>query len=160
MSAWKTLTPVLIVILLMAGVSGCKTKEQEDPRTLPNFVRVATVRSAEPGARAYTGVVTARIQSDLGFRVPGKVTKRLVDAGQIVRVGDPLMRIDVTDYALVIRTQTENVEAARSKHTGPDRTDQDEQGRRSRRFSCCRFGAEASFRTEERIRNHELRRYQ
>jgi RND family efflux transporter MFP subunit len=115
MSAWKTLTPVLIVILLMAGVSGCKTKEQEDPRTLPNFVRVATVRSAEPGALAYTGVVTARIQSDLGFRVPGKVTKRLVDAGQIVRAGDPLMRIDVTDYALVIRTQTENVEAARSK---------------------------------------------
>jgi multidrug efflux pump subunit AcrA (membrane-fusion protein) len=115
MSASKSLTPVLIVILLMASVSGCKTKEQEDRRTLPDFVRVATVSTAEPGDRAYTGVVTARIQSDLGFRVPGKVTKRFVDVGQTVRAGDPLMRIDVTDYALVIRTQTENVEAAQSK---------------------------------------------
>jgi RND family efflux transporter MFP subunit len=115
MSASKSLTPVLIVILLMASVSGCKTKEQEDPRTLPNFVRVATVSTAEPGDRAYTGVVTARIQSDLGFRVPGKVTKRFVDVGQTVRAGESLMRIDVTDYAHVITTQTQNVEAARAK---------------------------------------------
>jgi RND family efflux transporter MFP subunit len=114
MSAWKSLTPVLIVILLMAGVSGCKTKEQEYPRTLPDSVRVATVSAAE-GDRTYTGVVTARIQSDLGFRIPGKVTKRFVDVGQMVRAGEPLMRIDVTDYAHVITTQTQNVEAARAK---------------------------------------------
>jgi RND family efflux transporter MFP subunit len=99
----------------MAGVSGCKTKEQEDPRTVPDSVRVATVSPAEKGDRTYTGVVTARIQSDLGFRIPGKVTKRFVDVGQTVRAGEPLMRIDVTDYAHVITTQTQNVEAARAK---------------------------------------------
>jgi RND family efflux transporter MFP subunit len=63
----------------------------------------------------YTGVVTARVQSDLGFRVPGKVTKRFVDVGQVVHAGQPLMRIDVTDYAHVITTQTQNVEAAKAK---------------------------------------------
>ena len=111
----KSLPPLLIAILLTAGISGCKTKAQDDPRTLPAFVRIATVREAGGGAHTYTGVVTARVQSDLGFRVPGKVTRRFVDVGQAVRAGQPLMRIDVTDYAQVIITQTQNVEAARAK---------------------------------------------
>jgi RND family efflux transporter MFP subunit len=115
MSASKSLVPLLIAILLTAGISGCKTKQQEDPRTLPDLVLVATVREAERGERAFTGVVTARVQSDLGFRVPGKVTQRLVDIGETVRAGQPLMRIDVTDYAHVITTQTQNVEAAKAK---------------------------------------------
>ena len=115
MWASKSLSPLLIAVLLTAGISGCRTKGQGDPRTLPDFVRVATVSAAEKGDRTYTGVVTARIQSDLGFRIPGKVTKRFVDVGQTVRVGAPLMRIDVTDYAHVITTQTQNVEAARAK---------------------------------------------
>lgn len=118
MPASKSLTAILIAVLLTAGISGCKTKEQEDPRTLPDVVRIATVgTAAEESDRAYTGVVTARVQSDLGFRVPGKVTKRFVDIGQIVRADQPLMRIDVTDYAHVITTQTQNVEAAKAKAT-------------------------------------------
>jgi RND family efflux transporter MFP subunit len=76
---------------------------------------VISVGSSEGGEHAFTGVVTARVQSDLGFRVPGKITKRFVDAGQAVREGQPLMRIDVTDFAHVITTQTQNVEAARAK---------------------------------------------
>ena len=111
----KTASPILITILMTSTVTGCKSKEQEDPRTLPDLVRVATVVAAQQGDRTYTGVVTARVQSDLGFRVPGKVTKRLVDVGQTVRAGQPLMRIDVTDYAHAITTQTQNVEAAKAK---------------------------------------------
>jgi multidrug efflux pump subunit AcrA (membrane-fusion protein) len=66
-------------------------------------VRITTVRAAaEESDHTYTGVVTARVQSDLGFRVPGKVTKRFVDIGQIARAGQPLMRIDITDYGYVI----------------------------------------------------------
>ena len=61
------------------------------------------------------GVITARVQSDLGFRVPGKVTKRLVDVGQVVRTGQPLMRIDITDYAHAITTQAENVAAVKAR---------------------------------------------
>jgi hypothetical protein len=56
MPASKSLSPVLVAILLTAGVSRCKTKKQEDPRTLPGLVRVATVNAAEKGHRTYTGV--------------------------------------------------------------------------------------------------------
>ena len=115
MPASKSHFPVLSAILLAAGISGCNAKEHQDPRSLPELVRVATVASARQNTRSYTGVVTARVQSDLGFRVPGKVTKRLVDVGQTVRAGEPLMRIDVTDYAYVITAQTQNVAEARAK---------------------------------------------
>lgn len=106
---------ILSAVLLTAAVSGCNAKEHQDPRTVPELVRVATVAHAQEDDRSFTGVVTARVQSDLGFRVPGKVTKRLVEVGQTVRVGQALMRIDVTDYAHVITTQTQNVEVAKAK---------------------------------------------
>jgi len=115
MPASNSPSSVLIAILFAAGISGCNTKQHQDRRILPELVRVAQVGSARPSGRSFTGIVTARVQSDLGFRVPGKVTKRLVDAGELVRAGEPLMRIDVTDYAHAITTQTQNVEAARAK---------------------------------------------
>jgi len=115
MSASKSLISVLVAILLSGGMSGCKTEVREDPRTLPDLVRIASVGTAELGARTFTGVVAARVQSNLGFRVPGKITKRFIDVGQIVRAGQPLMRIDLTDYAHALTTQTQNVEAARAK---------------------------------------------
>jgi RND family efflux transporter MFP subunit len=45
-------------------------------------------------------VVRARVESDLGFRVAGKITERLVDVGASVRAGQPLARIDAADYRL------------------------------------------------------------
>src|SRR6201996_624500 len=103
------------LVPLALGLSGCKTQQHSDPRTLPELVRVMSVGTAGQGGSDYTGVVTARVQSDLGFRVAGKVTKRFVDVGQVVHAGQPLMRIDVTDYAHAITTQTQNVAAARAK---------------------------------------------
>ncbi|MCU1222414.1 MAG: putative Co/Zn/Cd efflux system rane fusion protein [Edaphobacter sp.] len=43
------------------------------------------------------------------------MTKRFVDVGEAVHTGQPLMRIDVTDFAHAITTQTQNVEAAKAK---------------------------------------------
>jgi RND family efflux transporter MFP subunit len=65
--------------------------------------------------RSFTGIVSARVQSDLGFRVAGKIVERLVDTGQAVRRGQPLMRIDRTDLTLATVAQTGVVEAARAK---------------------------------------------
>lgn len=100
-------------ILLLGG---CGTP-QSDPRTAPPVVRVATVQAAanDGGGRYLTGVVAARIQSDLGFRVGGKVTDRLVDAGQTVRRGQILMRLDPADLLLATAAQGQTVAAARAQ---------------------------------------------
>lgn len=86
-----------------------------DPRTQPPVVRVATAGPSASGERQFTGVVSARIESQLGFRVAGKIVERLVDTGQTVRRGQPLMRIDPTDYVLAQAAQDQSVAAARAR---------------------------------------------
>jgi RND family efflux transporter MFP subunit len=91
------------------------THPDRDPRLSPPLVSVAVVSSAAPGRHGYTGVVVARVQSDLGFRVPGKIVARMVDTGQTVSRGRPLMRIDPTDYALAAAAGESGVTAARAR---------------------------------------------
>src|SRR6266568_4401740 len=86
-----------------------------DPRTQTPLVRVATVDASTRAERAFTGIVAARVQSDLGFRIPGKVLERLVDTGQTVKRGQPLMRIDPTDLRLATRAHEEAVAAAKAR---------------------------------------------
>jgi len=94
----------------------------DDPRTQSPLVRVATVEAADQAERSFTGIVAARVQSDLAFRVPGKILERLVDTGQAVKRGQPLMRIDPADLRLAVRAQEEAVAAAtaRARQTADD----------------------------------------
>lgn len=93
-----------------------------DPRTQPPLVRVATAVVDGVETRQYSGIISARVQSDLAFRVSGKVVARLVNAGQSVRRGQPLMRIDASDYALAAAASDAAVGAARARavQTGAD----------------------------------------
>jgi RND family efflux transporter MFP subunit len=99
--------------LAALGLAGCG-KPQNDARTEPPAVMTATVKPAGEAGRAFTGIVLARVQSNLGFRVPGKVVERLVDTGQTVHAGQPLMRIDRTDLQLAITAQENAVAAAKA----------------------------------------------
>ena len=86
-----------------------------DPRMQPPLVRTAAVEVSAQSKRSFTGIVAARVQSDLGFRVPGKVLERLVDAGQAVKRGQALMRIDPADLKLALRAHEEAVTAAKAR---------------------------------------------
>jgi RND family efflux transporter MFP subunit len=105
----------LLITGVIVGLAGCSQKQDADPRTKPELVRIVEVGSTSGADRAFTGVVSARVQSDLGFRIPGKITKRLVDTGQFVRAGQPLLTIDRTDYGHAITARTETVTAAKAK---------------------------------------------
>jgi len=100
---------------MAAGLAGCDSSVAQDPRTQDQLVRVAEAQLVGLSERGFTGLVAARIQSNLTFRVAGKVTARLVDAGQTVRAGQPLMRMDRTDYEHVITAQRGNAAAARAR---------------------------------------------
>jgi hypothetical protein len=73
----KAFTFALALTIAALSFAACESTHEPDPRTSIQFVQVATVQSAGPAERAFTGVVTARVQSNLGFRVPGKVVQRL-----------------------------------------------------------------------------------
>lgn len=104
------------VFLLPLVLTACgDSSTAEDPRTLAPVVRSVAVQASSDTSRSFTGVVAARVQGDLGFRVSGKVLERLVDTGQTVKRGQPLMRLDPIDLGLQARAQQESVMAARAR---------------------------------------------
>src|SRR5216117_1018819 len=115
---------VAVIGLLPFVLAACSdaASSLSDPRTQPPLVRIEPVERSVQSERSFTGIVAARVQSDLGFRVPGKVLERLVDAGQTVKRGQPLIRIDPADLRLAMRAHEEAVVAARARarQTGDD----------------------------------------
>lgn len=85
-----------------------------DPRTTRLLVKVAKATSVTGVERGFTGTIAAKVQSNLGFRVPGKIVERFVDVGQEVKTGQPLMRIDETDLRLALTAKRNAVLAARA----------------------------------------------
>lgn len=119
----RTFISTSFIWLCLFALSGCSEKPQNDPRTSIPLVKAATVKPAPSQTRAFTGIVGARVQSDLAFRVSGKVLERYVDAGQKVKRGQPLFRIDPNDLLLTARGQQETVMAAKAR---ADQTAQEE----------------------------------
>jgi RND family efflux transporter MFP subunit len=76
------------------------------------------LQSADTGADAeFSGEVRPRVESGLGFRVPGKIVSRKVDAGDVVVKGQVLMRLDPQDLQLA---QAQALASLRSAETARD----------------------------------------
>lgn len=112
---WRCLVTSTVICALPFALVACGEKTSTDPRTEVPLVRTAIVQGAIPASRSFTGTVAVRVQSDMGFRVSGKVLERLVDAGQTVKRGQPLMRMDPVDLKLAAHAQQETVAAARAR---------------------------------------------
>ena len=110
------------MFLLPFALAACSNSHAPDPRTEVPVVGIAPVTAAPAASLSFTGTIGARVQSSLGFRVAGKVLQRLVDAGQTVKRGQVLMRIDPIDLRLDASAQKELVAAARAqaKQTAED----------------------------------------
>ena len=110
---YRLLTGASLAFLAIA-LTGCNDKVTEKP--VPSRpVLVATVHyEAESPERSFVGTIKPRIETDMGFRVPGKVAKRLVDVGQTVELGQPLATLDQVDLKL----QAEQAEAEFRAATG------------------------------------------
>ncbi|HTM62815.1 MAG TPA: efflux RND transporter periplasmic adaptor subunit [Burkholderiales bacterium] len=131
----------LLIGLLPLVLAACKeAASSADPRTQPPLVRIATLESSGQSERSFTGIVAARVQSDLGFRVPGKVVGRLVNPGQTVQRGQALMRIDPTDLTLAMRAHEEAVAAAKARR----RQAADDEAR-YRRLASANFVSAAAY---------------
>ncbi len=112
-SYYRLLIGAMLALAVFA-LTGCNDKAAE-PVALGRPVLVATVHyEAETPERSFVGTVKPRIETDMGFRVPGKVEKRLVEVGQTVDVGQPLATLDEVDLKL----QAEQAEAEFRAATG------------------------------------------
>jgi RND family efflux transporter MFP subunit len=110
---YKLLAGVSLAFMAIA-LTGCNELAAEKAVPL-RPVLVATVHyEAESPERSFVGTIKPRIETDMGFRVPGKVAKRLVEVGQTVDVGEPLATLDEVDLKL----QAEQADAEFHAATG------------------------------------------
>src|ERR1700682_5377065 len=104
----------LTLALMAIALTGCNELAAEKVAS-SRPVLVSTVHyEAESPERSFVGTVKPRIETDMGFRVPGKVARRLVEVGQTVDVGQPLATLDEVDLKL----QAEQAEAEFRAATG------------------------------------------
>ena len=115
---------LLLASALLAAAVPALADDGGDPRLKAPIVQTALARQILENRRSFTGIVMARVQSNLGFRVNGKVIERLVDVGEAVKKGQPLMRLDDTDLDLALRTKENAVTSAKA---AVNRTQADEQ---------------------------------
>jgi RND family efflux transporter MFP subunit len=98
-------------VLLLAA--GCAKKET--PPEPVRSVKVLTVAtSAFESGHEFSGEVRPRIESRLGFRVAGKITRRHVESGQRVKAGQLLAQLDPQDYRLAADAARAQVAAAQT----------------------------------------------
>jgi RND family efflux transporter MFP subunit len=114
LSSYYRLFAGAMLALAVFALAGC-TETVAEKAAPGRPVLVATVHyEAESPERSFVGTIKPRIETDMGFRVPGKVARRLVEVGQTVDVGQPLATLDEIDLKL----QAEQAEAEFRAATG------------------------------------------
>src|SRR6266513_1568594 len=108
--------PVVGILLAFSAIAlaGCNDSVAQKAEPMRPVLVATAHYEAESPERSFVGTIRPRIEADMGFRVPGKVAKRLVEVGQTVDVGQPLATLDEVDLKL----QAEQSEAEFRAATG------------------------------------------
>ena len=110
----NSLAPVLVLVASALALAGCNQIAAEHAVSARPVLVTSVHYEAEKPARSFVGAVRPRIESDLGFRVAGKVLKRLVEVGAVVKTGQALATLDEVD----LRLQAEQAQAELGAATG------------------------------------------
>lgn len=100
----------LILFTIFAG--GCRESDTSTPKKRTVLVQIAD--GAQNQGVSYPAEVRARHETDLAFRVGGKIQSRLVDPGAIVKPGQPLAVLDPADLRLATQAAAAQLSAAES----------------------------------------------
>ena len=113
LSSYSRLLAGVSLAFLAVALAGCNEKAAETAPSRPVLVATAHYEAETP-ERNFVGTIRPRIEADIGFRVAGKVARRLVEVGQTVDDGQPLATLDESDLKL----QAEQADAEFHAATG------------------------------------------
>src|ERR1700730_1343094 len=100
-------------LALLPLLAACVDQATSAPPKAERPVQVQRVAyQSEDASREFVGVVRARRETDLGFRVAGKITARIVNVGDRVRAGDVIARLDPQDLKLQMESAQAELAAA------------------------------------------------
>ncbi|PWB32597.1 efflux RND transporter periplasmic adaptor subunit [Pseudomonas sp. SDI] len=107
---------LIVGLGLLLALSGCEQKKTVEP--LRPRVAVQKVEPTDFGASVtLTGDVQARVQTDLSFRVGGKIISRSVDVGDHVTAKQVLARLDPKDLQTNVDSAKADVFAEQARVT-------------------------------------------
>ena len=102
---------LLSLMILFAVLAGCTQEAPPEPPPRPALVEHPQPLAGQTG-EVFPGTVRAREETDLAFRVPGKILQRLVEPGQQVKKGQPLATLDPEDATLNLQASEAAAKAA------------------------------------------------
>src|SRR5436309_3898010 len=110
---------LLSVALLSLLLAGCDAPAATAPAAsvgkVERPVQVQRVKFESAGlSREFVGAVRARYETDLAFRIGGKIVSRLVNTGDLVHAGDTIARLDPQDLKLQVESAEAELAAATS----------------------------------------------
>jgi RND family efflux transporter MFP subunit len=110
-----SLLPVVAVVGFLPLLAACDDHAASATAKPERPVQVQRVAfENENATREFVGVVRARYETDLGFRVAGKIVSRVVNVGDRVHIGDVVARLDPQDLKLQVESAEAELAAATS----------------------------------------------
>jgi RND family efflux transporter MFP subunit len=103
--------PSLFVIAAALALAGCEPEAAKAPEVRPVRTAVVAPKAIADDRRA-VGEIKPRHESDLGFRVAGKIVSRAAEIGQEVKKGDLLAKLDEQDYRNKLQSAEADIAAA------------------------------------------------
>lgn len=113
-SPHSSLLRVAAGLALALAVTACREEPQAEQIIRPVKAIVVHEQSGDV-VRSFSGDMRARVESTLGFRVPGKIVERLVNIGDEVKVGQVIARLDDKDLVLSENSAKAAVLSAKSR---------------------------------------------
>ncbi|MEO8332709.1 MAG: efflux RND transporter periplasmic adaptor subunit [Gallionella sp.] len=97
--------PFVLLLALVSFLSGCGKGSDPESKISPAKIdrpalTLVVGSVVSDSGNTYSGEIRARHETQLGFRIGGKIIERLVDAGARVQAGQVLMRLDPEDSSL------------------------------------------------------------
>lgn len=132
-------------LLLLAGtaLAACQEKQEAAP-TRPRPV-LSVVAQVEPvTSLSFSGTVEARVETEFGFRILGRVVARNVQTGDLVQKGDILAAIDPLALELAVKSAQSDLANSEAQLANAITTEQ-----RQKTLFERQSGAKAAYETAE-----------
>ena len=107
----RSLGPRLLLLPLLVLLTGCGKVPAQPEVARPVLTQVLGDTAGDE-MLTYSGEVRSRFETPLAFRIPGKITARMVDSGALVKAGEVLARLDAGDTALSLASASAQLELA------------------------------------------------
>jgi len=105
-----------LLLLLPLLLSACEQPKEPITPPRPALVMKVGAHTQSESDLVLVGEVKSRYESNVGFRIAGKITARLVDVGAQVKKGQVLATIDANDANLSTQAANADVQAAEANY--------------------------------------------